>query len=163
MIREKQQSALVIILKALIPYSRENLLLSFSPNRFFNELEKTSSYKRKNLEETFRRAQKRGLVEVGVKKAKLTKLGQQMVEPYVAKKFKDSGQMMIIFDIPETKSAERGQLRWLLRKWQFRQVQKSVWVTSYNHTKTVQAAVKELGLGGCVRLYECALLYPKNK
>src|SRR5436190_22049908 len=126
--RTRQKSALILILKALLPYSRENLLLSFSPNRFFNELEKTSSYKRKSLEETFRRAQKRGLVKKSAKTARLTNLGQQTVAPYVAKRFKNDGKMMIIFDIPETKSAERAQLRWLLHKWHFNQVQKSVWV-----------------------------------
>ena len=137
-------------------------MLSFKPNQFFNELEKISGYKRKTLEESFRRARKQGLVEMEARTARLTVLGQKTVAPYVAKKFKDDGKMMIVFDVPETKASERAQLRWLLHKWQFKQVQKSVWITNYDHTKTVKEAVKELGLGGCVRLYECSLIYPRK-
>lgn len=155
--RVREKSALVFVLKALIPYSRPNLLLAFRPNQFFNELEKISRHKRATLEQAMRRAQKRGLVEVGPDMIRLTALGQKTVKPYVAKKLKN-GHLMIIFDVPEAKSKNRAQLRWLLRKWRFKQIQKSVWLTQYDQVEPVKEAVNELGLRGNVRLYECSLV-----
>lgn len=156
----KPKSALVYTLKALIPYSRENLLLSFSPNRFFNELERTSGYKRKTLNETVRRARRRGLIEQTDHGLKLTTLGERVTKPYTAIKLKNGARLMIIFDIPEDRALARKQLRWLLRKWGFKRTQKSVWVTSYDHRESVKLAVAELELSGCVELYECERLYP---
>lgn len=158
--RVRKNSALVFILKGLMPYSRENMMLSFSPNRFFNELERTSGYKRKTLDETIRRAKKQGLMEKAGPSLRLTALGRRVAEPYIAKQLKNGGKLMIIFDVPENQAAARQKLRSLLRKWGFEQTQKSVWITEYDHRESVRQAVEELGLAGCVELYECARLFP---
>lgn len=50
----------------------------------------------------------------------------------------------------------------LLRNWDFEQTQKSVWITEYDFTEVIKDVVAELGLEGCVELYECALLYPQK-
>lgn len=162
MLRSRNKSALVFILKGLMPYSRENLLLSFSPNRFFNELERSSGYSRKTLSETVRRARQQGLIDQTKKGLRLTVLGERTARPYVASKLPRGSQLMIIFDIPENRAGSRQQLRQLLRKWDFKQTQKSVWITEYDHRQSVEEAVEELGLGGNVELYECALLFPAH-
>lgn len=160
---KKPQSPLFFVLKALMPYTRQNLLLSFNPNRFFNELEKISSYKRKTLEEAARRAEKQGLIEKQINRAlRLTTLGERKVRPYFAEKLASGAKLMIVFDVPEDNAIARRQLRTLLKKWGFRQVQKSVWITSYDHRKSVELAVDELDIKRSVRLYECELLFPKN-
>jgi DNA-binding transcriptional regulator PaaX len=102
------------------------------------------------------------LVTKDANKARLTALGRKTARPYSAKKLKDGARLMIIFDIPEARAPARQQLRWLLRKWQFKQIQKSVWSTNYDHRLSVEEAVKELRLAGCVELYEAARLYPKR-
>ncbi|MEX1995532.1 MAG: hypothetical protein WD887_02030 [Candidatus Saccharimonadales bacterium] len=158
----RRKSALVFVLKALLPYSKENLILSFRPNRFFNELEKTSGYSQKTLRETSRRAQHQGLIEIKEKNLRLTALGERTARPYIASRLKGGGKLMIIFDIPENRSGARQQLRALLIKWDFKQVQKSVWITDYDHRDSIKYAVRELHLEGCARLYECDLLYPSS-
>jgi|SRR3989344_9077025 len=160
----KPKSALVFVLKGLVPYSRENMMLAFKPNLFFNELEKISRYKRQTLETAARRAQEKGLIEISrQQQLRLTNLGRRRVRPYIATKLKGNGKLMVIFDIPEEKAIDRQRLRRLLRKWQFIQVQKSVWLTAYDFREALQEAVDELGLSGCVELYECDLLYPAKK
>ena len=160
--KARNDSALVHILKAFIPYSRESFVLGFSPNRFFNELEKSSGYSRKTLEQSMRRARQQGLIEELDNKLRLTVLGQRMARPYSAGKLKN-GKLMIVFDVPENQATARRQLRLLLRKWGFKQSQKSVWVSDYDHRESVKEAIKELRLQGYVKLYECALLYPLDK
>ena len=158
----KPKSALVFVLKGLMPYTRENMMLSFKPNQFFNELEKISYYKRRALEEAARRAREKGLIEeTRNQQLRLTALGRRRVLPYVTQKLTNNGKLMLIFDIPEDRAIERQRLRRLLRKWRFTQTQKSVWTTEYDFTEAIKDVVAELGLEGCVELYECALLYPK--
>ena len=99
MVRPRQKSALVFILKAFIPYSRENLMLSFKPNHFFNELEKVSRYERPALKQAFRRAQDRNLL-TRANSPRLTKKGLRTLQPYISEKL-NAGRLMVIFDIPE--------------------------------------------------------------
>ncbi len=155
----KCQSTLIFLLKALIPYSRENMMLSFSPNQFFNELEKASSYKRKTLYEAARRAEQQGLIERRQQIISLSAAGKSKVRPYVATKLKNDARLMIIFDVPEENSTTRQRLRRVLKEWGFKQVQKSVWITDYDHRESVSELTDLLELNGCIRLYECSLLY----
>ncbi len=134
-------------------------MLSFSPNRFFNELEKTSSYKRKTLYEAARRAEQQGLVERHQQIISLSAAGKRKVRPYVATKLKNDARLMIIFDVPEENSITRQRLRRVLREWEFKQVQKSVWITDYDHRESVSELTNLLELNDCIRLYECSLLY----
>lgn len=134
-------------------------MLAFNPNKFFNELERTSSYKRRTLEQAARRAIEKGLIEKAQNQSlALTKLGQRTALPYAATKIPQNGRLMIIFDVPEDQSGSRKKLRTLLKKWSFVQAQKSVWITEYDHRQSVKEAVAELDLDGYVELYECASL-----
>ena len=158
----KPKSPLAFVLLGLVPYTRPNMLLAFRPNQFFNELERISNYKRHTLEQAARRARQQGLIEeANNQQLRLTALGRRRVLPYVTQKLENNGKLMLIFDIPEDRAIERQRLRRLLRKWQFTQAQKSVWITEYDFTEAIKDVVAELGLEGCVELYECALLYPK--
>ena len=155
----KPPSALAFVLKAMIPYSRQNLMLGLAPNRFFNELEKVSSHKRQALEQAARRAIEQGLIEKAKDRSlRLTELGRRAALPYVAEHLPQNGRLMVIFDIPENLATSRKQLRRLLKKWGFEQVQKSVWLTSYDHRESVSLAVDELELQSFVELYECFAL-----
>jgi len=152
----KQKSALIFVLKALIPYSQENMLLAFKSNRFFNELEEVSNYKRKTLESALKEAERRNYVQASPNLVKLTQEGQNLLRPFVAQHLPNGGQLMVIFDIPEQKAVARAQLRRVLHSWHFNQVQKSVWVTSYDHRQSLKDLIKELGLTDYVRAFECA-------
>lgn len=157
----KPKSALEFVLKGLIPYTHENLLLTFKPGQFFNELEKISRYKKRTLEAAARRAQERGLIEQNQKRQlQLTALGRRTALPYTAQRLPKNARLMVIFDIPEDRAIARQQFRRLLRKWQFEQVQKSVWESTYDHRKSIKLAIEELDLDGFIELHESLLLYP---
>lgn len=154
----RQSNALVFVLKGLIPYSRENMLLAFKPNLFFNELEKISRYKRSTLEVALRQAKKQELIEREANVVRLTNKGKRIVRPFVAERLANKARLMVIFDIPENMATVRAQFRRILRSWHFNQVQKSVWVTSYDHRQSVKEVVSELDISGYVELFECALI-----
>ena len=160
--KPRKESAKIFILKSLIPYTEANLMLAFKPNLFFNELEKISRHKRRALEAAMREAERQKLIELKNKQnqivIRLTEIGQKTVRPFVAEKLGNSAKLMIIFDIPEDMSLVRARLRRVLRSWNFAQVQKSVWITSYDHKQSVDELVKELGIEPYTRLYECLAL-----
>lgn len=156
-----EQSALTSVLKALIPYSRENLLLTYKPNQFFDELERSTTYGRQTLKNAMWQAKSRGLVEREGKLVKLTSKGLKAMRPYTAQKLNHGANLMVVFDIPETESYLRQRLRTLLREWRFEQVQKSVWVSKYDYKKYLVQALKEMDAQDYVQVFECARLFPK--
>lgn len=133
-------------------------MLSFSPNRFFNELERTTKYSQDTLRHAYWRGKTHGLIEENKKIARLTKPGLKVIQPFLAQKLKEAS-LMVIFDIPEHSSGKRRQFRDLLKEWQFRQVQRSVWTSHYDHRESLEQAIEELNLEGYVEIYECNRLF----
>ena len=152
---------MVYVLVALIPYSKPNLLLTYKPNLFFRELEKISRYKESTLRAAYWRARQQKLVEQYKNIPVLTARGRRKVAPFVAEKLGSKAQLMVIFDIPEDQTAKRRKFRRVLKEWQFRQVQKSVWATGKDYRDELVELVKELDLNGYVEFYECARHFPK--
>lgn len=154
--RGNPQSALLFVLKGLIPYTKENMMLAFKPNTFFNELEKISRYKKWTLEKAFYEAQRQKLIEKDANIVKLTEAGKKIVRPFVAQRLANGAKLMVIFDIPEDRSVVRARFRRILKQLSFEQVQKSVWITPYDHEDSVKEIVSELELQDYVQLYECS-------
>jgi DNA-binding MarR family transcriptional regulator len=152
----RKKSALLFVLKGLIPYSQENVMLAFKPNRFFNDLEAMSNYTKPTLERALREAERQNLIKHEARLIKLTDEGQRLIRPFVAQHLPNQAQLMIIFDIPETMAVARAQLRRVLRSWHFHQIQKSVWVTPYDHRQSLKELVAELELVPYIQIYECA-------
>ena len=142
------------VLKALVPYSRENLMLSFHPRKFFREMEKEHNIKANAARSSYYRAIERGLIEIdnfGI--PRLTDKGRLKIAKFDATKLKDS-HLMIIFDIPESERWKRRHLRALLRELSFLQVQKSVWVSEYDAIDYLKMEIEELGLEKYLQLFE---------
>lgn len=159
--KKKQQSALTHVLKALIPYTRENLALSFSPNKFFNDLEKSSGYNRNTLRNAYWRAEKRNYFKKVRDTPELTDAGLDYIADYEPKYLGSGARLIIIFDIPETQRKARQQLRELIKSWGFVQIQKSVWSTELDYRELLVETVAELKLAGCVEIFEGVRLFPK--
>jgi DNA-binding transcriptional regulator PaaX len=155
-----KQSALVFVLKGLVPYTRENLMLSFKPKMFFAELEKVSKYNQKTLRNAYYRGFKTGLIQNSTTTPRLTKRGIIKVQPYITTKIKGKGRLVVIFDIPEVNAGLRQQLRKQLQDWQFEQIQKSVWATDLDYKEGLIDLIAELNAGRYVEIYEGARLYP---
>lgn len=147
------------LLLGLVPYSRENLALAFRPSTFFSELEKLSGRSHPSIRTAYYRAQKRGLIEIdqaGI--PRLTDKGRTKVKPYSAKTLPKGAKLMVIFDIPENERAKRRHLRLLLKELSFAQVQKSVWVSPFDHRELLASDIQENDLSKYVSLYEVAYL-----
>jgi FPC/CPF motif-containing protein YcgG len=154
---KKQDSALVFILKGLmVPYSEANIMLSFKPRLFFSELEKTTHYKKRTLENALYRAYKEKLIEKNGAVIDLTEEGERIVGPFVPQVLPKGARLMVIFDIPEDMATIRAKFRRVLKCWNFRQVQKSVWVTPYDHKNNIKEVITEFNLGDYIELYECS-------
>lgn len=158
----KPHSALAFVLKGLIPYSRENLLLAYKPNKFFNELERISDYRQSTLRNAYWRGKQRGLIdEDGYKNPKLTEEGLKKVKPFIVKKLGKKSKLMVIFDIPESDKLSRDKLRNLLKAWGFVQVQKSVWSSDLDFREALIEAIEKLSLSDYIEVYEALRLIPE--
>lgn len=157
----RERSALVYVLIALIPYSKPNLLLAYKPALFYRELEKISKYKESVLRAAYARAQQQKLIEQQHNIVRLTAKGRRKIAGFVAERLEGNAHLMIIFDIPEDESAKRRKLRKILKEWQVKQVQKSVWVADRDYREELEELIAEMELFEYVQLYECARLFPK--
>lgn len=136
-------------------------MLAFSPNRFFNELERISKYKKSTLKNAYWRAKQEGLVIETSKTARLSVKGVKEVRPFTAKHLGDNARLLVIFDVPEAHKGARQQLRTILKSWGFEQIQKSVWASDTDYRVLLVETIAELELAGCVEIYESVRLFPK--
>jgi len=102
----------------------------------FLGIPKFKKYSQNSLSATLFRLHKEGFIEKSEEKLILTLKGKK----YIRKKVNSLKQfyfsfdknapknLMVMFDIPETKKAEREWLRWHLKKFNYSMIQKSVWV-----------------------------------
>ncbi len=152
----KKLSSLVYILMALVPYSEQNLLLSYSPSRFFTGLQHTSGRNQKSLKDAYRRGVRAGYIN-SLDSPLLTLKGRLAVQPYSsAQKLKNNKCLIIVFDIPESLSQARRQLRRALQQLGFVQVQKSVWTSEYNHRSILLNLIEDANLKDYVELFEAS-------
>lgn len=159
---KKQHSLTTQLLLALVPYTRQNLLLTFKPNQFFNELERTSRQPVVTIRTTYKRAVRRGLVQVTNNQVKFSLQARQTVQQFIAPTLPSGAQLMVIFDIPESMAHLRQKFRRVLRLLGFRQVQQSVWLTDKDHREILAETIDELGINDYAQLYEAAQLTTKK-
>ncbi len=152
----KNDSALKYLLLALVPYSEPNLKLAYKPNLFFDDLEHIAArkrYSKSHLKNTFYKAKQAGLVDVDNGYVRLTSRGEAVLKIYEPKKLPGS-QLMVIFDVPEAHLAKRQAFRRTLKRLEFRQVQRSVWVSEYDYKDYLKTEVIWLGIAEYVEIYE---------
>jgi len=102
----------------------------------FFGLPKFKNYSQNSLSGTLSYIHKIGLVENIDNGLRVTSKGQEYIKRKIdsLKQFNfsfnknASKNLIVMFDIPETKKAEREWLRWHLKKFNYSMIQKSVWV-----------------------------------
>lgn len=153
---QKEKTALTYILLALVPYTRQNILLGFKPHQFFNELERISGYSTPTLRAAFNRAKLSNTFSIEKNHVTLSIQARQIVQPFIAEKLTSGGELMVIFDIPESLTGQRRKFRNILHYLEFQQVQQSVWSTDKDHRSVIFDSILDLDLGDYVQLYEAA-------
>lgn len=148
------------VLRGLIPYTDENLKLSYKPNAFFNELEKLSKtttgrhINSTTIKTTYYRAKKQNyffINEFGT--PDITLAGKRKTTPFIPKKLKGA-KLLVTFDIPETQRQKRSQLRLVLTALKFKQIQQSVWISVYDGTEILKQEIEFLNIQNEVVIYE---------
>src|SRR3990167_7402547 len=94
------------------------------------------SYKKQSIRNSFSELKKKGYILVGEDRARISNRGRKHIErkidslnqfcsPFSKNVPKD---LIVMYDIPHAKKAEREWLRFHLRKFDYEMIQKSVWV-----------------------------------
>ena len=155
---KSKKSILTELLLALVPYTRQNLMLVFKPNQFFDELECLTNYSRKQIQNTYYRVKKEKMVSFDNKKIDLSLRARQIVQPFIAEKLSNDAQLMVIFDIPEEFAGRRQRFRNLLKTLEFKQIQYSVWMSNMDHREIIKESIAEIELEDWVQIYEAVKL-----
>ena len=128
---------------------------------------KLSSHKYKSLKSGISHLKKKQYIEKKDSGWFLTPKGKK----YVKKKYNsltqfnspfsknDPKNLLIMFDIPETKKAEREWLRWHLKKFNFVMVQKSVWRGPSPLPKEFLDYIKKIGLQENLKMLKVSKAY----
>ncbi len=88
---------------------------------------------------------------------KLTSKGknQLAIEKALKSNKWDGKFRVVIFDIPEKNKKVRDILRWRLKAWGFKYLQKSLWVSKKDITEPIREFIKELGVEKWVMVLVC--------
>jgi DNA-binding transcriptional regulator PaaX len=73
----------------------------------------------------------------------------------------DNRNLIVMFDVPEPKKAEREWLRWHLKKFNFIMIQKSVWVGPSPLPKEFLDYIKKIGLRESIKTFKLAKSYQR--
>ena len=132
---------------------------------------KPFEHNKNSFHSTMSRLRKNGLVEIKSGKWILTKEGKEYCEnkrklslkfhsPFILNAPKN---LLLMFDIPESRKAERNWLRWHLREFQYSMIQKSVWVGPSPLPKKFGAHLKEMDLYTYIKTFKLAKPYQISK
>lgn len=120
-----------------------------------------------SVKSSLSRMKERGLIEKCEEYWYVTPLGKK----YVQRKFESLAQfvntfpkgapknLIVMFDIPETKKAEREWFRWQLKKFNYQMIQKSVWVGPSPLPKKFMAYVEKIKLKSAIKTFRLARPY----
>ncbi|MFH0804264.1 MAG: hypothetical protein V1896_01530 [Candidatus Zambryskibacteria bacterium] len=120
-----------------------------------------------SFKSTLSRLKSKGFIEIKSGKWFLTKAGKEYFENKrrLSTKFASSfplnspKNLLLMFDIPESKKAEREWLRWHLREFQYFMIQKSVWVGPSPLPKKFKDHAKNIGLNDFIKTFKLAKPY----
>ncbi len=112
-----------------------------------------------NLSQTLRRLRLKGYINTTRNQNqilyKLTSLGKSEIEIRNSLARENHGSWtVVVFDIPESHRKVRNVLRARLKLWQFKPLQKSVWVNNQSMRKHIQTFIDEIGLAKWVLVFE---------
>ncbi|MCR4305512.1 MAG: hypothetical protein NUV73_00320 [Candidatus Daviesbacteria bacterium] len=106
--------------------------------------------KKSSLSQALKRLREGGLIEqIKLKNdvlIKLTEAGKDLISNQFEEKNWDGKWRVVLFDIPEEKRIIRNLFRRNLKKWGFKHLQKSVWISKRNVFDKLELYIKDLGI-----------------
>jgi DNA-binding transcriptional regulator PaaX len=133
--------------------------------------EKKKDHPQSSFSSTMSRLKKKGFVEIKSGKWILTENGKKyfddkkkltfrFVSPFVLNAPRN---LLLMFDVPESKRAERNWLRWHLKEFQYYMIQQSVWVGPSPLPQKFKEHAKNMGLNKFVKTFKLAKPYQISK
>lgn len=124
-------------------------------------------YKKQTIRNCVTKLRKRGFIKMGEDKAFITNLGKKHINRKIDSfqnfeykpKDKANIDLIIMYDIPEEKKAEREWFRWHLKKFGYKMIQRSVWVGPSPLPKDFVDYVKSLNLRDLIKVLKLAKPY----
>lgn len=140
---------LLVLEKAVDGYIRFEDFM-FNPGYYYKGDGWEYPLKKSSLSQALKRLREKGLIEqIKLKNDilfKLTQEGKDLLEDKFDEKSWDGRWRVVIFDIPEEKRIIRNLFRRNLKKWGFKHLQKSVWISKRNVFDKLEAYIKDLGI-----------------
>ncbi len=132
---------------------------------------KIGNYPPNSIKTTIYRLQKRKFLNKHKKGWYLTEAGRKYLikRENSLQQFKHSftkempKNLIVMFDIPETKKAEREWFRWHLKKFNYLMIQKSVWVGPSPLPKEFLKYIEKIKLKDSIKTFKLARTYNTNK
>jgi len=132
---------------------------------------KFKNYSKNSLSGTLSYICKVGFVENINSELKVTRKGQKYIKKKIDSlkqfycKFNENEpkNLLVMFDIPETKKAEREWLRWHLKKFNYFMIQKSVWVGPSPLPKEFLNYIESIGIKDGLKTFKLAKGYDTKK
>ncbi len=124
-------------------------------------------YPPRSVRTTIDRLKKKNLIEKELSGIVLSKRGKEYVKTKIdsLKEFdkpqnisKDKN-LLLMFDVPTERKAEREWLRWHLKKFNYTMVQKSVWVGPFPLPKEFKEYLEKIKLSKCIKTFKLAKSY----
>jgi len=128
---------------------------------------KFSDYKKRSVRSSLQRLHKNGLVENKGGGVVITESGTKYLFNKNKKNFdfifptKSIKNLLLIFDIPDVRRADRDWLRFQLKKFDYIMVQRSVWVGPSPLPEEFLGYLKDIKLKNCIKMFKLAKGYTK--
>jgi CRISPR-associated endonuclease Cas2 len=126
-------------------------------------------YSQRTIRTSIDRLKRNGIIEKELSGIVLSKQGKEYVKRKIdsLKQFNKPVQiskeknLLLMFDIPTERKAEREWLRWHLKKFGFVMIQKSVWVGPSPLQKEFKEYLDKIKLNECIKTFKLAKSYTK--
>ena len=121
----------------------------------------TGNYSKKQISNSLSRLKTRNLVSYDNGVWEITESGRFYYKTYTRYKYFDSPftekskkNMLIVFDIPETERSKRDWLRYQIKKFHYKQIQKSVWHGPSPLPNEFFDYLKEIGIRDYLKIFK---------
>jgi len=155
-IGERRAIPLSEILKGLAERMGRSLRRTEKKGTFWDYYSELKNLKENSARTTLWRLEKNGLVKKEQRKYQLTFKGLKIVKNFQVKAARediwDGRWRLVMFDIPEKKREERDWLRWQLLTWDYKPLQKSVFIGKHVIERDFYSECIERGLKDFIRL-----------
>ncbi len=115
--------------------------------------------KKSSLSKAIERLRTKGFIDAKKYERNLTIKINELGRQFIITKAKQEADWdglwrIVVFDIPEEHKKIRSQIRWYLKQWEFKQLQKSVWVSKVDIVLELEEFVRDAKIANWVKVFE---------